>query len=833
LNLTVAGGRSVLKIRYQKILGVVLLCIATMILVSLISFDAEDYHSLVSTGHVNNVIGPIGAWIAYIVRSLFGITSYIVVPVLIISGIFLFKNEWVRNPSEKSIFLLFLAISSSAVVSFFVRDIPQLSGGHAGLHILNISNILFGKTVSVIVISGINLFAAVLLLIMVFSPEGKWHEAFTGFPRRMRNFLNFFSSVKNRRNIFEDGGDTPGRKFPWITKKKIIVYETEKPWLSFDSVHANDLPGSPVTKDRMLLTDDSAVETSIENNALASADMIEEDADVVLNRGEYSIQNKEESDNNQHTVYSFKDIPDDDSYHYRNPSTEAQSPGIDEFDKVEESAEDHELSARSALFDDAMNAENLTGPVFENIPINEEYSIPTSFLISTKPPDSESWKNEIRRNSILLKKMLAEFGIESDVVNVNRGPVITLYEMQIAPGIKVTRIVSLADDIAMALAAHRVRIVAPIPGKSAIGVEIPNRYRETVTLGDIVKSEEFQTFEGSLVVALGKDILGNPVMLDLKRLPHLLIAGATGSGKSVCVNSIITSLLYNYDPNYLRFIMIDPKMVELQLYNGLPHLLTPVIVDPFVTPMVLKWTMHEMERRYCLLSEMNTRDIERYNEKIELYGNRLEKLPYIVTIIDEMADLIMTSKEIEGYITRIAQKARAVGIHLVVATQRPSVDIITGIIKANFPARIAFQTAQKTDSRTIIDQNGAEKLLGRGDMLYQSPTSSFPIRIQGGFITEEEIERVVAHLCRLGKASYIDIEQTLYEAEESKDLDEASDELFQEALKIVEETRKASASYLQRRLSIGYNRAARIIEKMEEKGYIGPQIGSKPREVLI
>jgi DNA segregation ATPase FtsK/SpoIIIE-like protein len=828
----------VLKKRYQKVLGVVLICIATVLLVSLLSFDAEDYHSLLSNESVKNFIGPVGAWIAYIVRSLFGITSYVVVPVLIIPGIFLFKNEWILKPSEKSILLLFLAISASAIVSFFVRDIPQLSGGYAGLHITSISNMLLGKTVSYIVISGVNLLVGVLLLIMVFSPERKWHEAFTGFSSRMRYFLNFFSSVKNSRKISgfpsEDAWDTPGRKFPWITKKKIIVYETEKPWLSFDSMRYNDLPDSSVTNDRMLLTDDSAVEnTPIENNALASADMIEEDADVVLKRGEYSIQNKEESDNIQHNSFSFNDIPDDDNYHSRNLSTEAQSLDIDEFGVDEESDEDHELSARSALFDDSVNVENLSGPVFEKIPINEEYSIPTSFLISSKPPDSESWKNEIRRNSILLKKMLAEFGIESDVVNVNRGPVLTLYEMQIAPGIKVTRIVSLADDIAMALAAHRVRIVAPIPGKSAIGVEIPNRYRETVTLGDIVKSDEFQTFEGSLVVALGKDILGNPVMLDLKRLPHLLIAGATGSGKSVCVNSIITSLLYNYDPNYLRFIMIDPKMVELQLYNGLPHLLTPVIVDPIATPMVLKWTMHEMERRYCLLSEMNTRDIERYNEKIELYGSGLEKLPYIVTIIDEMADLIMTSKEIEGYITRIAQKARAVGIHLVVATQRPSVDIITGIIKANFPARIAFQTAQKTDSRTIIDQNGAEKLLGRGDMLYQSPTSSFPVRIQGGYITEEEIERVVAHLCRLGKASYIDIEQTLYDAEESKDLDEASDDLFQEALKIVEETRKASASYLQRRLSIGYNRAARIIEKMEEKGYIGPQIGSKPREVLI
>lgn len=471
--------------------------------------------------------------------------------------------------------------------------------------------------------------------------------------------------------------------------------------------------------------------------------------------------------------------------------------------------------------------------VFEEIHINEEYIIPTSYLTSSKPLDTESWKNEIRKNSILLKNTLAEFGIEADVVNVNRGPVITLYEMQIAPGIKVNRVVGLADDIAMALAAQRVRIVAPIPGKSAIGVEIPNRYRETVTLGDIVKSDDFKSFEGSLVVALGKDILGKPVMLDLKRLPHLLIAGTTGSGKSVCVNSIITSLLYNYDPNYVRFILVDPKMVELQFYNGLPHLLTPVIVDPLVAPMVLKWIMHEMQRRYCLLSDMNTRDIQRYNEKLERHRSDTEKLPYIVVVVDEMADLMMSSKEVETYIIRIAQKSRAVGIHLVVATQRPSVDIITGLIKANFPARVAFQVAQKTDSRTIIDQNGAEKLLGRGDMLFQPPTSSFPIRVQGGFISEDEIEKITAHLCKLGKPSYIDIEESLLDEDESSDIDETSDELFQEAMKIIEESKKASASYLQRRLSIGYNRAARIIEQMEDKGYIGPQIGSKPREVFI
>jgi DNA segregation ATPase FtsK/SpoIIIE-like protein len=486
---------------------------------------------------------------------------------------------------------------------------------------------------------------------------------------------------------------------------------------------------------------------------------------------------------------------------------------------------------------DRKDVENLARPevmVFSRIPLNQKYIIPTDFLNTSTPIDSESWLNEVKKNSALLVNTLADFGIESRVVNVNRGPVITLFELQIAPGIKVNRIVGLADDIAMALAAYRVRIVAPIPGKSAIGVEIPNRQREEVTLGDIIHSEQYTRKEGVLKVALGKDILGKPLTLDLKKLPHLLIAGATGSGKSVCVNTIITSLVYRYDPNYVRFILVDPKMVELQLYNGLPHLLTPVITEPFVAPTVLKWAVYEMERRYRLLSSMNTRDIERYNEKIRGTGNRNEHLPYIVIIIDELADLMMVaSKEIEGFITRIAQKARAVGIHLVLATQRPSVDIITGILKAHFPARIAFQVAQKTDSRTIIDQNGAEKLLGRGDMLFLSPNGSYPVRIQGAYISEDEIMTVVDHLGSLGEPEYIDIEESLFNADSAIEGDDQSDELFVEALKIVEETRKASASYLQRRLSIGYNRAARIIEMMEERGYIGPQQGSKPREILI
>ncbi len=472
--------------------------------------------------------------------------------------------------------------------------------------------------------------------------------------------------------------------------------------------------------------------------------------------------------------------------------------------------------------------------VFESISINRDYIIPAAFLQPSSASDAESWKGEIIKNSELLVGTLNDFGIESRVVNVNRGPVITLYEMQIAPGIKVNRIVGLSDDIAMALSGSRVRIVAPIPGKSAIGVEVPNKKREMVNLGDIIAAREYQSHNGSLKVALGKDILGKPVTLDIKKLPHLLIAGATGSGKSVCVNSIITSLIYNYDPNYVRFILVDPKMVELQLYNGIPHLLTPVIVEPGVAPKALKWAMYEMERRYRLLSRMNTRDIERYNQKAAAYGDAYERLPYIVIIMDELADLMMVAqKEIEGFITRIAQKARAVGIHLVLATQRPSVDVITGIIKANFPARIAFQVAQKTDSRTIIDQNGAEKLLGKGDMLYQSPMSSFPVRIQGAYISEDEIQTVVQHLRSLGNPDYIDIDASIFEEELSGEDDGEDDELFVEALKIVEETKKASASYLQRRLSIGYNRAARIIELMEDRGYISAQQGSKPREVYV
>lgn len=811
----------------EELFGVALISIALFIFISILGYTPADYPQLLANAPTQNMAGPVGAWMAHITRSIFGMASYCVVPLLIIPGLFLVKNDFIKRTTEKSLIILLLTVLMSAVIPLFTNNVPQLSGGYAGIVISGFFVTTLGRAGSYIVLSSLMVLNLVALLILFLSPKHKYFPVASEGKRGSSGL-----GLKRRDESFRtDGGVSRNKKdaaFPWIVKKKIVVYETEPDGVYGGAVHPQKIPVS--YDPEILLTGKDNGDNTVRflDHVGHGGSIGCDETDLVLGEDEYVVNNCGDAEER------YDDMPDED----QELNTEESESGCDA---------DEECSGENIPIEDDREQEpvaasgiNTSGQeiaqkrVFDEIRINEEYIIPKTYLSSSKPLDAESWKNEIRKNSILLKNTLADFGIEADVVNVNRGPVITLYEMQIAPGIKVNRIVGLADDIAMALAAQRVRIVAPIPGKSAIGVEIPNLYRETVTLGDIIKSKEFHEFRGHLVVALGKDILGKPVMIDLKTQPHLLIAGTTGSGKSVCVNSIITSLLYNYNPNYVRFILVDPKMVELQLYNGLPHLLTPVIVDPQIAPMVLKWTMREMERRYYLLSELNTRDIERYNEKIGQQKKKdTEKLPYIVVIIDEMADLMMSSKEVEGYITRIAQKSRAVGIHLVVATQRPSVDIITGLIKANFPARVAFQVAQKTDSRTIIDQNGAEKLLGRGDLLYQPPTSSFPIRVQGGFISEEEIEKITGHLCRLGRPSYIDIEESLTNDEDSAEMEEAADELFQEALKIIEETKKASASYLQRRLSIGYNRAARIIELMEDMGYIGPQIGSKPREVFI
>ena len=462
------------------------------------------------------------------------------------------------------------------------------------------------------------------------------------------------------------------------------------------------------------------------------------------------------------------------------------------------------------------------------------YRIPIEGIL-TSYSDGRYWEidDSTRDASEVLRVTLEEFGIKAEVTGIRKGPVITMFEILPAPGVKLAKITNLADNIALRLAASSVRIVAPIPGKHAVGIEIPNRERNLVSFAELLNDDEFFESDSAIPIALGKDIAGEAQIVDLAKTPHLLIAGATGSGKSVCVNSIICSVLYRRNPNEVKLILIDPKIVELKFYNDIPHLLTPVITDPKRAFQALQYLIYEMERRYSLLDSLGARDISGFNAKIKRKNLATEPLPYIVVIIDEFADLMATSgKELESTVARLAAMSRAVGIHLVLATQRPSTDVITGLIKANIPSRIAFMVASKVDSRIIIDSQGAEKLLGRGDMLYTSAADPFPVRMQGAFLTEDEVEHVVDEVKTFGEPDYIDDEIFIDEDEDDLDADTLEDPLMEKAIEVVTTSRKASASYLQRRLKVGYNRAARMVEEMERLGIVGPQNGSKPRDVI-
>ena len=467
------------------------------------------------------------------------------------------------------------------------------------------------------------------------------------------------------------------------------------------------------------------------------------------------------------------------------------------------------------------------------------YVIPSNILTAYK--DDQYWviDEQTKEASVNLKQTLSEFNIDAEIIGIKKGPVVTMFEILPAPGVKLSKIVALQDNIALSLAAQSVRIVAPIPGKQAVGIEVPNKHRSVVGFREIIEMDLPEWNKMAVPVILGKDILGKAQLIDLVKTPHMLIAGATGSGKSVCVNSLILSILYKRSFKDVKLILVDPKVVELKLYNNIPHLLTPVITEPKKALQALQYCLCEMERRYALLDGLGVRDIASYNERIKERDICTEKLPYIVVIIDEFADLMATSgKELETIVARLTAMSRAVGIHLVLATQRPSVNVITGLIKANIPSRIAFMVASRTDSNIIIDSVGAEKLLGRGDMLYASAVDPAPIRIQGTYVNDNEVEEVVEYVKQYGEPDYIDDEIFVEDDDDEggnldlfgNNMDE--DPLYDQALEIVVQAGKASASYIQRRLKIGYNRAARLVEEMEERGIVGPANGSKPREII-
>ena len=439
-----------------------------------------------------------------------------------------------------------------------------------------------------------------------------------------------------------------------------------------------------------------------------------------------------------------------------------------------------------------------------------------------------------------LQKTLYSFGVQAKVENVSVGPAITRYELKPAEGVRVSKIANLADDIALNLAAETIRIEAPIPGKQAVGIEVPNTEKETVHFRDVVESDSFQDSKSKLSVALGKDVAGNMEIADIAKMPHALIAGATGSGKSVCINTIITSIIYKAKPSEVKFVMVDPKVVELSVYNGIPHLLIPVVTDPKKAAGALAWAVQEMDNRYNLFAQKGVRDLKGYNAMAEKEG--IGTLPQIVIIIDELADLMMVAaKEVEDSICRLAQKARAAGMHLIIATQRPSVDVITGIIKANIPSRIAFAVSSQVDSRTILDQVGAEKLLGKGDMLFYPSGAPKPVRVQGAFVSDEEVEKIVSFVKSNGVATYNeDILETIEngnktdkEISQDQDPDDDTDPFLMDAIDVVVETGQASTSFIQRKFKVGYARAGRIIDQMEERGVISGYQGSKPRQVLM
>jgi len=445
----------------------------------------------------------------------------------------------------------------------------------------------------------------------------------------------------------------------------------------------------------------------------------------------------------------------------------------------------------------------------------------------------------LRMQSQLLEKKLEDFGVQGRVVEVAPGPVITTFEYEPAPGVKINKIVTLTDDLALAMRAISIRIVAPIPGKAAIGIEVPNTNRQVVRFKEVIASSAFEKSKSKLTLCLGKDIVGNPVVAELDKMPHLLIAGATGTGKSVALNAMICSLLYKSRPDEVKIIMVDPKRIELSSYDGIPHLITPVVTDPKKATNALFWALREMERRYELLSEMGARNIKQYNNKVAKAKKPVDKeapesLPYIVIIIDELADLmILASRDVEVALTRLAQMARAAGVHLILATQRPSVDVLTGIIKANFPTRLTFQVSSRTDSRTIIDTVGAENLLGSGDMLFLPPGTAKLQRIHGAYISEIELSQINAFLRQQAKPDYDEKVTEVSAIEPAESDDDDYDERYDDAVALITKTRQASISMIQRHLRIGYNRAARIIEKMEKEGIVGPSDGAKPREVLV
>jgi S-DNA-T family DNA segregation ATPase FtsK/SpoIIIE len=857
-----------------EIYGILVLAFAMALLLALFSFDIDDVGGgpNARTGQIANLLGPIGAHIADMFLAGLGIGS------LAVAGIF----GWLgysylvgrRGRMEKlDVFGAVVGLISLAVLAHViaspVRFLEHAPGGLLGAWIGEIASSLLSGPGTFLTFGALGVVSLVLLTRKsVFElAGGVWRvcAATAGLiGRTLRHGESDEEAAPSRARASVRDDDGPRIKVqPPLAPEPEVAKAVKKPRAKLAEAptpvvtEAASEPRIAEPRGR------AAVAPVVTESHEGEADDIDElDDDSEGTEAEDEAWESDDEDDLADSNEGDEDQEEADKDH-----DAAASEGI----KIVESAAMRRTRELSPEAIEATSASQLVLPTAAAE--QKPFVLPTLSMLDYKPPETTTYDRELlKRNAQILETKLLDYKVKGKVVEIHPGPVITMYEFMPAPGVKVSAIANLANDLAMALSAISIRIVAPIPGKNVVGIEIPNATRETVWLKEILSDAGYARAKSKLTLALGKDIVGNPSTMDLAKAPHLLVAGATGAGKSVAINSFVVSLLYKAEPSDVRLIMVDPKMLELSIYEGIPHLLLPVVTDPKQAATALKWAVREMERRYKLMADMGVRNLAGFNQKVVQLledpsqrlperlrlaklkreakgevdpkgqildgdGKPLEKLPAIVVIIDELADLMMVaSKEVEHCIARLAQMARAAGIHLILATQRPSVDVITGLIKANFPTRISFRVASQIDSRTILDHKGAEALLGMGDMLFLPPGSALQ-RVHGCYVSEEEVHTVVAHLKEQGSPEY---DMGILASDDDEGGDDApvsdgdGDGLYNQAVRIAIEERYISTSRLQRKLKIGYNRAARIIEQMEENGIIGPSDGtSRPREVFI
>ena len=857
---------------FNDVIGIVLMVVAVLLLVAVLSFDRHDLAAVSSPPNrpEHNWIGPLGARMAYWSFLLFGISGYML-PVLVAFigfGCFFESLSYMKRRWPWSAILLISLMGLLHLIdlphmkdgsSLFTKarigiGAPSL-GGLIGQTLYDFGFKLLGPVGAAIVYIGLDLIS---LLFLTNFQLGEWVRTLWGRKGEPAEATPQEAALERRARDLEK-------------KKKQLEEEVARSGLGPDmkpvpEPTVRDLSVPQPKSGRTKKSSEPVKEPAQadEGEVIPAREVAAATTAEVLGKKNQAIEKKPDEDLAETAAVQKTTAP----------ANAAESPS-------ESKPEAADNPAAAPAPPKAKPAPKKPKPItVAATPMIGNYQLPSFEFLqhpdpTLKPTES---KEELMANARLMQQTLAQFDIEVSLGDITKGPTITRYELHPAPGVKLEKITALSNNIAAALKAERIHILAPVPGKSSVGVEVPNIIKTKVIIRDLLESEEWRTTKARIPLALGKDVYGNPIVTDLAEMPHLLIAGSTGSGKSVCINAIISSLLYRFSPDQLRFVMIDPKVVELQHYNLLPHLVVPVVTDPKKVILALRWVVNEMEKRYQIFARVGVRNIGSFNsrpknkpipqqelelplmakkEKVEPGAEGFavqvdeeivvprdedivipEKLSYIVVIIDELADLMLVAPaDVEMAIARITQMARAAGIHCIVATQRPSVDVITGVIKANIPARIAFQVAAKVDSRTILDAMGADKLLGKGDMLYLPPGSAKLIRAQGALITDAEIQNVVDFIARQAKPSYeVEIHQQLskpstsFEDEGGIDEDE---EIIQQCIEVIRSEQKASVSLLQRRLRLGYGRAARIMDELENRGIVGPSKGAEPRDILI